>query len=428
LCRVSLGGFGQYYAGSLYVLGLTHRDENGIDHAEAGRGVALAEAFDRSIARTKYYRQGHFAEADVPFDVLKKSASQLSLDCLSEELANHERTLLRNLLFSWDKSVISDTDLLRRHTLGLILDTISEYGKLGFKPSSDNVDHYLVYPPYYYGAIWHDGDCGPYKPPSLFANCHGFWQQFCVHEFLTQALEKILGSTLDTLNLQPAGMTLTEVCLSLTGENFRATLKDLFGAATSPSALMGKIGINGIPSIAECDANRKRIGVISTRSELALSIADGSPEQIAAGAIGILAVLYAKWRSVRNEFVTYVGTKAGSNLWTGVVLPVLDQWIQPTLSWESALKSLLEPFVLDQHDRIMYEKGRLESCWLHRLDGKIQKDQDYKAVFRSSRHWNCVRILRDLGLLDFGADHGMSITSDGRKVLARILNDNGTRK
>jgi hypothetical protein len=425
----SLGGFGQYYAGSLYALGLTHRDENGIDHAEAGRGVALAEAFDRSIARTKYHRQGYFAETDVPFDVLKKSASQLSLDCLSEELANQERTLLRNLLFSWDKSVISDTDLLRRHTLGLILDTISEYGKLGFKPSSDNVDHYLVYPPYYYGAIWRDGDSAqPYKPAPLFADCHGFWQQFCVHEFLTQALEKLLSSTLDTLNLQPSGMTLTEVCLSLAGENFRATLNDLFGAATSPSALMGKLGIKGIPSSPECDANRKRIGVTSTWSELALSVADGTPEQIAAGAIGILAVLYAKWRNVRNEFVTYVGTKTGSNLWTGVVLPALDQWIQPTLSWESALKSLLEPFVLDQHDRIMYEKGRLESCWLHRLDGKIQKDQDYQAVFRSSRHWNCVRILRDLGLLDFGADHGMSITSDGRKVLARILKDNGMRK
>lgn len=425
----SLGGFGQYYAGSLYALGLTHRDENGIDHAEAGRGVALAETFNRSIAHTKYYRQGYFAETYVPFDVLKKSASQFSLDCLSEELANQERVLLRDLLFAWDKSALSDTDLLRRHTLGLILDTISEYGKLGFKPSSDNVDHYLVYPPYYYGAVWRDDDSAqPYTLPSLFADCHGFWQQFCVHEFLTQALEILLSSTLDTLNLRPSGMALTEVCLSLTGENFRATLNDLFGAASSPSALMGKLGINGIPSSSECDANRKRIGVTSARSELALSVADGTPEQIAARAIGILVVLYAKWRSVSNAFVTYVGTKTGSNLWAGVVLPVLDQWIQPTLSWEAALKSILEPFVLDQHDRIMYEKGRLESCWLRRLDGKIQKDQDYRPVFRSSRHWNCVRILRDVGLLDFGADHGMSITSDGHKALARILKDDGTRK
>ena len=88
----------------------------------------------------------------------------------------------------------------------------------------------------------------------------------------------------------------------------------------------------------------------------------------------------------------------------------------------------MEPFVLDQHDRVMYEKGRLESCWLHRLDGKIHKDQDYLPVFRASRHWNCVRILRDLGLLEFGANDEISITADGRRQLSRILKTDGTRK
>ena len=90
------------------------------------------------------------------------------------------------------------------------------------------------------------------------------------------------------------------------------------------------------------------------------------------------------------------------------------------------MKSLIEPFVLDHHDCVMYEKGRLESCWLHRLDGKIHKDQDYQPVFRASRHWNCVRILRDIGLLDFGSTNEISITSDGRRQLGRILRSNAT--
>ena len=88
----------------------------------------------------------------------------------------------------------------------------------------------------------------------------------------------------------------------------------------------------------------------------------------------------------------------------------------------------MEPFVLDQHDRVMYEKGRLESCWLHRLDGKIHKDQDYQPVFRSSRHWNSVRILRDIGLLDFGPDNEITITADGQRQLDRILKSDGTHK
>jgi hypothetical protein len=144
--------------------------------------------------------------------------------------------------------------------------------------------------------------------------------------------------------------------------------------------------------------------------------------------LALLAVLYSKWRSTRNEFSRHIGTEASSNLWTGTVLGALDHWHNPDLNWKSALDSLMETFVLNQHDRVMYEKGRLESCWVRRLDGKIHKDQDYLPVFRSSRHWNCVRILQDIGLLTFGANNEISITGDGRRELRRILKSDGTRK
>jgi hypothetical protein len=59
------------------------------------------------------------------------------------------------------------------------------------------------------------------------------------------------------------------------------------------------------------------------------------------------------------------------------------------------------------------------------LDGQLTKDQDYRPVFRSSRHPNCVRILRDIGFLKI-ADDEISITTDGRRALARILSSDGT--
>jgi len=424
-----MGGYGQYYGGSLYALGLTHRTEDGIDRAAPGRGDALARAFDDSVALTPYCRQKHFEEKIVPLNVLKKSAERFSLDSLGEGNAAGERELLRNLFFSWDRSEVGDTDLLRRQTLGLILYTISEYGKAGFNPASDSVDRYLVYPPYYYNLLWRDDESPlPYHPPAAFAQCYGFWQQFCAHEYLTQALENLLYCALETLNLQPAGMTLDEVSSSLTIEGFRATLVDVFGAGATPRELMLALGMGAVPSEDQCQAARTSIGATSIKSEWALVDRDGKPEEVASAAIGLLVVLYSKWRSARNEFARYIGTKAGSNLWTGAVLPALDQWFQPDLDWKSAIVSLMEPFVLDQHDRVMYEKGRLESCWLHRLEGKIHKDQDYVPVFRSSRHWNCVRILRDIGLLNFGSDGRVSITADGRRQLSRILKNDGTRK
>ncbi len=155
---------------------------------------------------------------------------------------------------------------------------------------------------------------------------------------------------------------------------------------------------------------------------------EGRPAEIAAAAVGLLAVLYAKWRGARSEFARYIGMRAASNLWTGAVLPALDQWLRPDLDWISALIPFLEAFILEQHDRIMYEKGRLESCWLHRRDGKVHKDQDYRPVFRSSRHWNCVRILRDVGLLEVTSNNELSITTDGKRQLSRILKSDGTSK
>jgi hypothetical protein len=50
----NMGGYGQYYGGSLYQLKLTHRDENAIDRVTADFGTELALAFDGSIRATKY--------------------------------------------------------------------------------------------------------------------------------------------------------------------------------------------------------------------------------------------------------------------------------------------------------------------------------------------------------------------------------------
>jgi len=232
-----MGGYGQYYGGSLYALGLTYRTEDGIDRAASGSGEALARAFDHSVAQTQYCKQNQFQEKVIPLEVLKKSAERFSLDSLDQERAAEERELLRNPFFSWDRSELGDSDLLRRHTLGLILHTVSEYGKAGFKPT--NVDYYLVYPPYYYGVLWRDDDPpAPYQPPAALAGCYGFWQQFCAHEYLTQALEKLLYCTLEVLNRQPSGMTLDEVCASLTGREFGSTLVGLFGAGATPRELL----------------------------------------------------------------------------------------------------------------------------------------------------------------------------------------------
>jgi len=87
------------------------------------------------------------------------------------------------------------------------------------------------------------------------------------------------------------------------------------------------------------------------------------------------------------------------------------------------MQHLISKWVLDQHDRIMYEKRRLDSCWVRRAEGRIYKDQDYGPRLRSSRHRNAVSILRDLGLLEIDGDDQVLLTDEGGKILERVLSE-----
>src|SRR5262249_45400716 len=62
----TLGAFGQYYAGSIYELGLTSRDEKGIYHVSAS-GEAIARAFHETIIDTPYIKKKLFLDNSVPW-------------------------------------------------------------------------------------------------------------------------------------------------------------------------------------------------------------------------------------------------------------------------------------------------------------------------------------------------------------------------
>lgn len=125
----------------------------------------------------------------------------------------------------------------------------------------------------------------PYQPPAALATCYGFWQQFCAHEYLTQALEKLLYCALEGLNLRPSGMTLEDVCSSLAGHDFRSTLVELFGAGATPKDLLAALEMDAIPSEEHCRGARAEIDAASTTSERALVDRDGKPEEVAAAAV-----------------------------------------------------------------------------------------------------------------------------------------------
>lgn len=139
----------------------------------------------------------------------------------------------------------------------------------------------------------------------------------------------------------------------------------------------------------------------------------------------LLGVLYGRWRASEDIGFDFVSHHAGTELWAGDLLPALDGWLLRGLSWDSALGDIIRRFVLEQHQLVLFQKGRLDAAWLHCSENRYFKDQDYEPDFRTSRHRSAVGILTDLRLLSVDRAERLHITADGRTVLRRILEADG---
>lgn len=420
-----LGGYGQYYAGSLYELGLTYRSGDGIDHVTEGDAEELASLFHAVIQTTPYIKNRLFRESYVPLGDLQKTQRYLSLDALFEPFTRTERQKLIDIFFGFTKLEPTDRDALRRHSLAQILFIVSEYQKHGFRANQEYLDWHLVYSPCYYDMLGPIGNwSSPYVSPKNLAFCKSLWKQFCLQQFLSQAIESLMYCVLETVATESAGLKMDTLVARILQPEYYDILKDITGQSCHrPCDLLLSFGVSNIPDESASLKAQKELSLEDPRSEAQiLKLEQRTPEATAARSVLILSLLYAKWRGIRHDLGhSYVESHAGVELWTKPVLLHLDYWLDEETSWGNVLQTMIDSYILNQHDRIMYEKGRLESCWLHRIEGRIFKDQDYGPRWRSSRHSNAVSILHDLGLVEVDDKGCISITAEGNSVLERSL-------
>ncbi|MCA1564353.1 MAG: hypothetical protein LC803_01590 [Acidobacteria bacterium] len=421
-----LGGYGQYYAGSIYHLSLSHRPEDFIDRVTEGTAEKLAEAYHETIEHTPYIKKGLFRDTDISVKDLSNSKEFLTLDALNEPFAREERKKLIEIFFGLDGQPEDEKTILRRQTLIQILHLISEYEKNDYLPNSEKtvtLDECLLYP-LYYGVLWpEDDETLAYTALKSFSfNC-SMWKQFCLHQFLAQAVEGLMRGVLEVVSSVSGGLTLGEVISRLIQPEFFSVMKKITGSdCATPSTLLSNLGISGLPDNKTSLDLQKKLKPSHPLSEAQLlRLNDSSPEAIFAKAILLLGVIYGKWRGVAyDQALHHVKSKAGDELWAGKVLPELDIWLDTETTWADSLEFLIELFVLEQHDRIMYEKRRLDSCWLHRAEGKIFKDQDYHPVWRASRFLNSIKIMADLGLINISKEKNLSLTKQGQALIERM--------
>lgn len=418
----SLGGFGQYYSGVLHTLGLTHRDDEGVSRVTEGLATRLAETVQRSVETSTYVRDEHFLKSRVDIKVLKRSAERLTIDGLSAKWASEERQLLVNLFFGFDDPAKSDGAGEMRRTLALILEVVACYQEAGLAIEEKTLDHDILYWPSYYGCFYLK--TGRPKPVRLSASASAqarWWSQFSLHQYLAVSVENVFAAVLEVAVMEPRGVAEAEVLKVLVGKDFAAYLKKATGiACPTPRALLNVVGVNAVPDREGCLSARSPKDATRTEHE-ELDLARRTPGATVASSCLALVTLYAKWRGAvgEHEYAT-VSEKAGQELSAPSLLPLLDTWLDRDLSWVEAIKVLVE-ILVKQHDRVMYGKGRLESCWIRSEGGRLICEQPYKPYFRGSRQKQIVRILVDLGLLRWTSQsgEGLVLTAVGRKVLEK---------
>lgn len=424
-----LGGFKQYYAGSMHNLGLTSQpEENLIYRVTPGKGEELAKAFHSTIEQTPYIEDELFKEREISIEDLDESKKFLTLDALTETFAKEEKEKLIGLFFNLSGDYFGEKTLLRKHTLTLLLYLIAEYNRNEYLPTARDIktlDEYLLYP-MYYGSLWCEEEIIlPASLPENFRFCQSLWRQFCLHQFFAQALELLLYSVIETVGAEPSGLGLEDTIEYILQPEFYSVLSESTEsvAINSPFELFKALGIEDIPS-AQTSAQLQRKwlpdSVLSEAQILSKSNTD--PSTAAARSMLLLALVYGKWRGVSDDSgMNYLTPRVRQELWSKRLFSDLDTWFNPETTWQNALSNLSSIYILQQHDRIMYEKRRLDSCWLRQTDGKIFKEQDFQPVWRASRFLNSVRIMTDLGLVEMNDEKNLEITEQGENLLKELL-------
>lgn len=421
----ALGGYGQYYTGCLHDLGLTHRPrEDGIDRVTDGIATLIARATHQVVARTPYIKQQEFNRNLVDLSVIKKSG-RLSLDFIHDPACANERELLVTLFFGLHSDE-RDTTTARRNTLIRLLSTIDAYEAAGIVVGEATFTEQVVYAPAYFGTLI-SGDLAtvqPWRPDKKLLPTSAGWAQFCLHQFLTMALEGLLDGMLQVLQHAPAGLAVDALAGQLLDRRFHDHVRGLLGVdCATPSDLLRALGVTRVPSSKECELAQASGSYTSKIGEWHCEAKVSTPSELCARSCIVFAVLYSKWRG--SDHVTYrdLLRRAGHDLVAPSVLPWLDAWLQPAMAWAESLRTLFV-HIVQHHDRVMYDKGRLESCWIDRRNDRLVYAQEYEPFRRSTRHNQARRILDDLGLIewrDANGERSLFLTALGRTVLGRAL-------
>jgi hypothetical protein len=423
-----LGGYGQYYGGSLWKLLLTGGVEDtggGDELTEAG--TVIADAYARSIADSRYAKERLQTARRLDLAVLSDYGERACL-CRLASKPSAEREALRRLLFGLDNR---DTAArLRQQSLVFCLDVVHQAERLAVTIAADAFAYTVVDEAAYFGQLRHGGAAYDHRCPDALARCAQRWRLFAMHRYLSFALEIILVELLQAAGASTPGVTSGQFAAGVDWAGVQRIVSEWTERKLRGDGVVKLVShLLHDKSADDCSASERfdrRLGVDATLNEPDLAQGMGStgtPTDRIGQALLLIFTLYCRFHHYRGRDRAWreMTRWCGTDFWFETMAQMIDQHRRKGSTLVSFLEDLVDKHIVHQQITVSYERGRPGGAWL-RQDGKsLVWQRDYRAAWRRSRHRNCLQVLLDLDLLQADEEEAIALTDDGRALHAKLL-------
>lgn len=402
-------------------------------------GEKLAAAFQRSVRKTRYVKEGWARRPSVPGKILKEFGEHAGL-CEIHRKDAEDRAIIKKLLFYCDGVKKDSTHYRRRMSLLLMLEAIGQMQKAGVAFTNQSFGDLV-----FYGRLLKPGkklSSVSATVPAKLRDSAGRWRVSEFHIYFTVALQSLLVFVDSALMPHEGGLDRSLLLGEFEERPAKARWKALFNSEfpgvfldASVQDVLKIIGVNLKKGVNPSAESFKKLTIESRFSERTLT--ELLPKEAKGHCCLILAaiLLYSALlrysatveRNLDDWYKNLVHDEFADLSVPGVLATLRtdygdEWWLRPN---RDILSRILWRFVILQHQSMSYERGSGGSAPLFHVDGTTlirATDEGFgNPSADNPRLTRALQILVDLGLSADDNEGITRLTSEGRSWLVSEL-------
>ena len=429
-----LGGYGQYYQGSILNLGLIEQGDDDEFEKPSNLGYSIIKKFDVLAKESKFL--SYYGKSNISKKELSKMGEKICL-CSIKKQSNSERDELIDLFFGMigEKNKRATS---RKESLSLILSIIEQIQENKITLSQDFLDSI------YFDQVKNNKNTIKITIPNSLQEIRKKWKIVKAHDNFALASESILQMLLQFLEQDNIhGKNIEEFYqknILKINDEIKNILKieGYFTVKPLKEILKEILKENNINDDLELiDQSKKydeKIKISSKINEQLLvenieELIDSNEPIISKTLVNsILLVFLTGFR-----FSSIVDSETTDIKWfkrlekndVGVLefTKFVSEQIKQNVSFEEFTRNFIQKFVISQAETIFKDKIRSSTnpkCWFHKEGANYFKDRDYWAKHRNIRFPSAISLLHDLDLVQ-QTDESLKCTPKSTEILKETL-------